>query len=51
MNLPDFSDIVHKIIRFTLLIILTLGALGFIAFTVKHLLDFIMLLWGIPHVR
>lgn len=49
MNLPTFSDIEHNVIRFTLLIILILGAVGFIAFTIKHLLDFIASLWGAPH--
>ncbi len=39
---PDpFHDWEYKIIRVTLFIILLLGAIGFVAFTVKHLIDFI----------
>jgi hypothetical protein len=36
-----FHDWEYKIVRVTLFIILLLGAIGFIAFTVKHLIDFI----------
>ncbi len=39
-----FHDWEYKIVRFTLFIILLLGAIGFIAFTVKHLIDFIKVL-------
>jgi uncharacterized membrane protein YuzA (DUF378 family) len=41
-----FHDLEYKIVRITLLILLILGALGLVAFTVKHLIDFVMALWG-----
>lgn len=46
-----FHDWEYKIVRITLLILLILGALGLIIFTVKHLIDFTMSLWGIPHTK
>jgi preprotein translocase subunit Sss1 len=46
-----FHDLEYKIVRITLLILLVLGALGLIIFTVKHLIDFVMSLWGIHHTK
>lgn len=42
-----FHDLEYKIVRITLLILLVLGALGLVIFTVKHLIDFVISLWGI----
>lgn len=46
-----FHDLEYKIVRITLLILLILGALGLIIFTVKHLIDFIISLWVIHHAK
>lgn len=42
-----FHELEYKIIRVTLLILLVLGALGVVIFTVKHLIDFVISLWAI----
>jgi hypothetical protein len=46
-----YHELEYKIVRITLVILLFLGALGLIAFTVKHLIDFVVSLWGIHHAK